>query len=460
MSRTGKHALILGASMSGLLAARTLSDFYDKVTIVERDLMPSGPAHRSGVPHDVQPHLLLARGSQILADLFPGFTDDLDAAGVPAWKDGDLAKFAWSIGGHLLTRSGRLRDPAGLQIYFPSRPLLEHLVFKRIQKVRNIFVMDGHDVAEVTFDTNRISGARVVNIDTGDTTAVTADLVVDATGRGSRTPALLEALGYDRPQQDEIVVRLTYTSQFLSIPVSMRPDVHVASFPKPGRPEGYALWRNENDTWVFCVATLGRHTSPSQRADMISHVERIAPRHFVDTVQAAEPLGQPVRYTFPSSRWRRYDKMRNTPDGLVAVGDAICSFNPIYGQGMTVAAIEALTLGRCLREGQRKLPQRFFRSTAKTIGVAWRTAVGSDLALPEVTGRPTVSMRFTGAYLDRVLTAAESDPIVAEQLLRVTGMIDSSSRLLHPAILARVAAARRRPSEGSDASSGYIFSDG
>jgi 2-polyprenyl-6-methoxyphenol hydroxylase-like FAD-dependent oxidoreductase len=353
-----------------------------------------------------------------------------------------------------LTRSGRLRDPAGLSIYFASRPLLEHLVFKRVQKARNIFVMDGHDVAEVTFDTNRISGARVVNIGTGDTTAVTVDLVVDAAGRGSRTPAPLEALGHGRPQQDEIVVRLTYTSQFLSIPVSMRPDVHIGRFQSRddqkvmpcGRMRiihGYSAWLH----WE-------RHPSPSQRGDMISHVERIAPPDFVDTVRVAEPLGEPVRYTFPSSRWRRYDKMRNAPDGLLAVGDAICSLDPVYGQGMPVAAIEAL------RDGQRKLPQRFFRSTAKTIGVAWRMAVGSDLALPEVTGRPTVSMRFTGAYLDRVLTAAESDPIVAEQLLRVTGMIDSSSPVLHPAILARVATARRRPSERNGAASGYIFSDG
>ncbi len=463
MSRTGTHALILGASMSGLLAARTLSDFYDQITLVERDRLLSEPVRRGGVPHSMQPHLLLVRGSNILEDLFPGFTDDLDAAGVPAWKDGDFAKFAWSIGGHVLTRSGRLREPTELSIYFPSRPLLEHLVYKRIQAIGNIRVMDGHDAAELTRDANhsRISGATVVNIDTGDTTAVTADLVVDATGRGSRTPALLETLGYGRPQQIEVVVRLTYTSLPLSIPANMRPDVHIASFPKPGRPKGYALWQNENDTRIFCVATLGKHPPLSQRTDMISLIEEFAPRQFVDTVQAAEPLGTPVRYTFPSNRWRRYDKMRNTPDGLLVVGDAICSFNPVYGQGMTVAAIEALTLGHCLRDGQHRLPKRFFRATGKTIGVAWRTAVGSDLALPEITGRRSVSMRSSSVYLDQVLTAAESDPIVAEQLLRVTGMIDSSSSLLRPSILARVAMARRRRhSDVSRAPSEYIFSDG
>ena len=456
MSGTGKHAVVLGASMSGLLVARTLSDFYDEVTLVERDRLPSEPAHRSGVPHDVQPHLLLARGLQTLEELFPGFTDDLDIAGAPAWKDGDLAKFAWSIGGHVLTRSGRLREPTTLTIYFPSRPLLEHLVYERVQKIPNVSVMERQDVAEVNWDTNhnRISGATVVDIDTGDRYALTADLVVDATGRASRTPVLMEGLGYGRPRQDEVVVRLTYTSLALTIPASMRPDVHIASFPKPGRPTGYALWQNENDKWIFCVAAMGRHISLRGLDDMISLIESFAPPRFVETVRAAEPLGSPVRYTFPSSRWRRYDKMRKTPDGLLVVGDAICSFNPVYGQGMTVAAIEAVILGQCLRDGPDKLPRRFFRATGKTIGLAWQTAVGSDLALPEVTGRRTVSMRSSSVYLDRVLTAAESDPIVAEQLLRVTGMIDASSRLLRPAILARVATARRRwQSKGSCASS-------
>jgi 2-polyprenyl-6-methoxyphenol hydroxylase-like FAD-dependent oxidoreductase len=164
----------------------------------------------------------------------------------------------------------------------------------------------------------------------------------------------------------------------------------------------------------------------------------------VAAVRAAERIGELTRYHVPSSRWRRYDKMRRFPQGLLTVGDAICSFNPIYGQGMTVAALEALTLRDCLRRGQRDLPQRFFRASAKPIGSAWRTAVGSDLALPEVVGPRSMSMRITNAYLERVLSAAETDPVVAEQFLRVIGMIDPPTGLMGPSAAIRIAKARYR----------------
>ncbi|HSS24687.1 MAG TPA: hypothetical protein VLL82_09870 [Mycobacterium sp.] len=138
--------------------------------------------------------------------------------------------------------------------------------------------------------------------------------------------------------------------------------------------------------------------------------------------------------------------MRRTPDGLVVVGDAVCSFNPIYGQGMTLAAIEATVLRDCLRRGDGGLPRRFFRASAREVRVAWQTAVGSDLNLPEVVGPRPISMRITNAFLEQVLTAVEVDPVVAGQFMRITGMLDSPARLLRPSILLRVMRARGRRS--------------
>ena len=155
---------------------------------------------------------------------------------------------------------------------------------------------------------------------------------------------------------------------------------------------------------------------------------------------------------FPSNRWRRYDKMRRTPQGLLVFGDAICSFNPIYGQGMTIAAVEAMVLRDCLLRGERNLPRRFFRASARKVRVAWQTAVGSDLALPEVAGPRPLSMRITNAYLDRVMTAAETDPVVAQQFLQFIGMIDSPARLLRPSIMLRLARTNRRRHTGAQCS--------
>jgi 2-polyprenyl-6-methoxyphenol hydroxylase-like FAD-dependent oxidoreductase len=166
----------------------------------------------------------------------------------------------------------------------------------------------------------------------------------------------------------------------------------------------------------------------------------------LEALRVAEPLGAVVHHRVPSNRWRRYDKMRHTPEGLLVVGDAVASFNPIYGQGMTVAAIEATVLHDCLLRGDHGLARRFFRASARHIRVAWQTAVGSDLALPEVQGPRPLSMRVSNAFLERVLTAVEVDLVVAGQFLRVTGMVDPPARLLRPSILRRVMRARSRRS--------------
>jgi len=146
-----------------------------------------------------------------------------------------------------------------------------------------------------------------------------------------------------------------------------------------------------------------------------------------------------VQHRMPSSQWRRYDKMRRFPDGLLVCGDAFCSFNPIYGQGMSVAALDAVALQETLQRGATNLPRRYFRAAAKAIGVAWQIAAGSDLAFPEVEGRRTTAMRVSNRFVEWVLTACESDIQVVNQFFRVTGLVDPPARLLSPPFIARVA---------------------
>jgi 2-polyprenyl-6-methoxyphenol hydroxylase-like FAD-dependent oxidoreductase len=449
MTKLGEHAVVLGASMGGLLAARVLADFYETVTVVERDVLPETSANRRGVPQGRHVHLLLGRGSQVLDELFPGFLDELVAAGAPSF-DGDMSKLYLSNGGHLFPRSGRAKD---VPFFLPSRPLLESHVRRRVRAVANVTVLDGHDVVELTSTPprDRVTGALVRARPDGGERVLGADLVVDAMGRGARTPAFLEGLGYGCPVEDHLGMRLAYSSQLLRIPPGMLNELMVIIGPVPGRPTGMALFGNENNTWMFSVIGMVGREPPDELAEMLAFVEDFAPAHVLAAIRAGEPLAEVARYRMPSSQWRRYDKMRRFPAGLLVFGDAICSFNPVYGQGMTVAALEALALQRCLRRGEDGLARRHFRATAKAVGVAWQMATGADLSLPEVEGPRPLPVRIANNYVDRVLAAAESDIVVAEQFARVIAFLDPPTSLFHPALIARVATTNLRRRKGDHA---------
>ena len=438
----GERAVVLGASMGGLLAARVLADFFRTVTVIERDELPDDPVNRRGVPQGRHVHSLLARGAQILEELFPGFLDELVAAGAPVWDDGELSKVYVSFSGHELPRSGTVAgDHQAMAIHMPSRPLLECHVRRRLRALENVTIHGGQDVAELTAaaDGSRVTGVRVVNRAGGAQQELPADLVVDAMGRGAHTPPLLEKLGYGRPIEDHIVTHTTYVSQSQRIPPGTLQEMLFLINPAPGRPTGMSLSGYEHDTWIFTVFGMVGHEPPRDLAGMLSFAEDYAPAHVLAAVRTGEPLGPVVEHRMPSSQWRRYDKMRRFPGGLVVCGDAICSFNPIYGQGMSVAALDAVALRDCVRRGVTDLPRRYFRAAAKAIGVAWQTGPTSDLAFPEVQGRRTPSMRVTSRLVDLVLTACESDAVVATQFFKVAWLLDSPIRLLRPSFLYRVA---------------------
>lgn len=453
MNRCGSHAVVLGASMGGLLTARVLADFYDRVTVVERDVLPTDPVNRRGVPQGRLIHVCLARLTEVLDELFPGFRDDLVAAGVTSWDDGDFSKLCWSIGGHQMVRSGKSAEAP--HILSPSRPVLEWNVRRRVCAIANVRFLEGHDVVGLTAtpDHAGVTGARVVSRADNREMVLEADLVIDGTGRGSRSPVFLEQLGYKRPREDEVTVQLAYACQLVRIAPGAVKEHMIATFPAPGRPRMFAMIAYENDSWMIGAGTMAGIEPPRDYAEILEYTKELAPKHVSEALRTAEPLADVVHHRVPSNRWRRYDKLRRRPDGFLVVGDAVCSFNPIYGQGMTVAAIEAIVLRDCLRRGGRDLTRRFSRIAAANIRVAWQTAVGSDLALPEVQGPRPMWMRISNAGLERVMTATESDPVVAGQFMRVTAMSDPPIRLLRPAIILRVMQAqyrRRRQAEPAD----------
>jgi 2-polyprenyl-6-methoxyphenol hydroxylase-like FAD-dependent oxidoreductase len=433
----GKHALVLGASMAGLLAARVLSDFYDRVTVVERDTLPAGAEQRRGVPQGLHVHGLLAAGAQSLNIIFPGILDELVRDGATMVRFDD-AEAVWQIAaGHDLRFTSCDRS-SELIAYQSTRPFLESHVRGRLRSCASIAILEGHDVVALASTAGQVTGARVAGrVDHGHQT-LEADLVVDAMGRGSRTPLFLDDLGYGRPDEDSITMKLAYVSRLFHIPAPAPAEKLFLRSPEPNRPTGMALAKLENDIWILTVGGMVGRTAPTDWAEMMTFAGELAPPSILDILRRARPLEEPSRFRYPASQWRHYERMRRFPPGLLVLGDALCSFNPVYGQGMSVAALEALALRECLRDSDVALSRRFFREATKPVSVAWNLTAGADLALPEVPGRRTASIRTSAWYTEKLLTAATTDRVVASQFLRVTNLLDPPSRLMTPSILRRV----------------------
>jgi 2-polyprenyl-6-methoxyphenol hydroxylase-like FAD-dependent oxidoreductase len=451
--KIGDHAVVLGAGMAGLLAARVLAEAYGRVTVVERDPLPDAAEHRRGVPHGRHAHLLVSRGTQILDELFPGLLDDLTAGGVPMVRD--FAEFHFSPVGHLLRLQG---SPAQPFICQASRPYLEAHVRARVRTLPTVEILDRCEVVGLATSParDRVTGVRILRRRGADRAeeSVEADLVVDATGRGGRVPAWLMTLGYDPPPEEQLTIQLKYATRHLRLrPRAMGGRKVVAVGAEPGRPTGFVLFAQEEDRWILTVIGYDRHHPPTDPDAFLAFVENIAPPGIFAAIRDAEPLDGIVAYRFPANVRRRYERLRRFPAGLLVLGDAICSSNPAYAVGMSVAALQAAVLRDTLASGDRDLARRFFRAVAKPVNMAWQMTIGSDLALPEVRGPRPLPVRVINAYLNRVLTAAEHDQVVAEQFLRVASLQDPASRLFRPSIALRVLLGnlRRRPTPTIDA---------
>ena len=431
----GERAVVLGASMAGLLAAKVLSDSYGQVTVIDRDELPEASTHRRGVPHGRHIHGLLARGQQALEELFPGLTAELVAHGVPA---GDMqADTRLFFSGHRLRQA-----PAGLVVLCASRPVLEGRVRARVRALPNVRLVDRCDVVGLatTPDRRRVTGARLLRRADGSAEeALGADLVVDATGRGARTPAWLEALGYPRPEREQVRVGLGYASRIYRLPPdALGGDLAVLHAATPPHPRAGALQVLEGDRWMVTLAgILGDHP-PTDPVGFLDFARSLRFPDIYQAVRDAEPLDDPVAFRFPASVRHRYEKLDRFPGGLLVMGDAVASFNPIYGQGMSVAALEALALRRHLEHGTAPRPRNWFRELARVVDVPWDIAAGGDLVFPGVQGRRTAKVRLVNAYLARLHAAAAHDADLAGAFLRVAGLVAPPGSLLRPGVAARV----------------------
>ncbi|WP_394847977.1 FAD-dependent monooxygenase [Pendulispora brunnea] len=441
------HAIVVGGSLSGMLAARVLSEHFAEVTVIERDALHDGPEPRKAVPHGRHAHGLLSRGWQVFASLFPGLEEELREAGA-TWMDMG-AEFRQY---HL----GRFKTPfpSGVCAPFMSRPLLEWRVARRTMALPNVKVLAPCEVAELvaTGDGGAIAGVKVRRDGAGDE-LLHAELVVDASGRGSRLPRWLKSLGYPAPEQCEVRMHVGYATRVYSRmgERGKRAPEWKGLFVLPRCPakRGGMVIPIEGDRWmVTLIGWLYDHPAGDEKG-FLDFARSLPVPDLFRTIESLAPLGDIAQYKVPSNQRRHYERLAHFPEGLAVMGDAICSLNPIYGQGITISALHALVLDACLEKQRRGGCLRGFSHAlrdemAKIVDIAWQGATREDMRYPEVEGTRPADMDFMHAYMDRVHATAIRDPDVARRILQVVHMLEPPSTLLSPDILTRVVAAEPR----------------
>ena len=440
MAHLGRHAIVIGASMGGLLAARALADHYDEVTVLERDTLPEAHEPRKGVPQGRHAHGLLARGREVLDQLFPGLSEEMVAQGAVY---GDVVdEVLWFNHGVYL-----LNAPSALLGLLVSRPMLEDGVRRRLQQLANVRLLEHSDALEPVFDRvgSRVTGLRVqAQRDSGGVETISADLVVDASGRGSHSPAWLDALGYAKPREEGVQVRIGYMTRLYRRRPEHLPGKQavVMAGCRPGWRFGVIL-AQEDDRWIVTLGGYLGDRPPADEAGYIEFARSLPKPEIFEVIKDADSLTPLAPYQFSANLRRHYEELRRFPEGLLVFGDALCSFNPVYGQGMTVACTEALALRECLVAGSQGIARRFFQAASKLIDIPWQMAVGSDLQHPAVPGKRTPQVRFINWYLAKLFQAAQHDTVLAKRFLEVANLMKQPPSLMEPRIALRVWKGRR-----------------
>jgi flavin-dependent dehydrogenase len=438
--------VVVGGSLAGMLAARVLSDHFDRVTLVERDRFPETPAARKGLPQGRHAHGLLERGRDTLIRLLPGLTGDLVRAGAA------LLDF---------TRDVAWLSPAGWYVQFPghlrllaaSRDLIDWVVRGRVAALPNVRIRQGADVAGLIREPGgaRVAGVRLRSraaddeVDYGGA-ELAADLVIVADGRNSRLPAWLAAVGYEPPAETVVNSFQGYASRLYRSPAEFASDwkgLYIQQAP-PDDPRGGIVVPVEGGRWLVSLLGGDGDYPPTHEAGFLAFARSLRSPALYEAIAAAEPLTPIAGQRATENRLRHYDRLGGFPDGVVALGDAVCAFNPVYGQGMTAAALGAEVLDRWLREElSYRSPGRsrvFQRCLARATAAAWQLSAGADYGFRTTQGPPQGRVaRLMGCYLAAVMRAATTRPWVRRRLSEVLHLLRPPSALFGPGVLARLA---------------------
>lgn len=437
--KTGR-AIVIGGGIAGMLAANVLADHFAQVTIVERDQLPTEPESRKGVPQARHVHAMLLKGKLLLDQRFPGFNEDLEANGA---EEMDLLGDGV---GH--TQYGQfVRFKSGIRIYTCSRDLIEHLIRKRLRHNSRLQLCDEREVDGLlaTGDYTQVIGicTRGRGANQGKEEELYADLIVDASGRESHAPDWLEALGYKRPDETVVNAFLGYATRWYRRPRGLELNwkaMMVRNNPLTKR--GGLIYPVEGERWAVMLNGYERNYPPADEEGFMAFARSLPVREFAEALQAAEPISPIYSYRRTESRWRHYERLARWPRGFIVLGDAVCALNPVYGQGMTAAALAAEALDDQLkaRWGKPGMARSFQRALARVNRLPWLMATGEDFRYAATEGvRPGPLSRPFQRYIGTVIELATHSPAISRTFIQVVHLSLPPTALFRAYIVTKVA---------------------
>lgn len=432
----GKRAVVIGGSIAGLVAAGALARHFERVTLIERDDYPETPAPRKGTPQARHVHVLLKQGEAAMERIFPGLFAELVALGGQRVDTAGDARWFY-FGGW------KARFKSGIEMVSQSRALLEWSLHRRVAALGNTELVAGdvHGLEAPTPD--RVRGVHLRRRDARgeDSEALAADLVVDASGRGSRMPHWLEGLGCGAPPESEVKVDVGYASRFYTRSDAPRDWTALLCHPRHPDTRCGVLLPIEDGLWMLTlVGWFGDHP-PAGEAAFLAWTKSLAVTDLYEAVKDAEPVSDVALHRFPSNRRRHFERLPTLPDGLAVLGDAACSFNPVYAQGMATGALGAATLDALLEEengsARAGFSRRFQTRLARVTDSPWLLATGEDFRSPKAEGPRPAFMPLLGWYTARVHELTWRDPFAAKRFLEVMHLVRPPSALFHPRVAFR-----------------------
>ncbi len=429
------HAVVLGSGMAGLAAAGVLAPRFERVTVIERDPVPGEREARKGVPQGRHVHILLKAGENGLSEIFPGLAADLEASGSCRIDFGN--DFGWFHHG-----VWKARHESGITLHMQSRPLLESIVRRRVQGLGNVAFRYGTAAVGLEIADGRAKAVRVQAAGAEETLA--GDLIVDASGRGSQLPRWLESAGYPAPREERLGLDLVYATRvFRAWPDPERPWKALLLYQTPpGEKRVGAIFPIEDGRWTVTLAGFAGDHPPGDEAGFLDFARSLAQPTIYDAIRNpgnAEPLSDIEIFRFPHARWRHFEELKRFPTGLVPLGDTVCSFDPVFGQGMSVAAQGALVLAARLDRDPGMTDVRpFSRALSRRVAVPWLLTSSEDLRYPEVEGRRPFWLPVLQAYTRRVFRLTGSSVFANRRFVRLINLLTGPEILFHPGIVAGV----------------------
>lgn len=435
----GRHAIVVGAGIGGLAAAKALSSSFETITVLERDALPSAPIARSGTPQARQIHVLLRGGLDALSELLPDLETELERAGAVRVRVGSQARL------ELPGFDPFPRRDLGFDYLSMTRPLLEFVARRAVQRESNI-ALNPHCRVTGFLEApgkDAVAGVRYER-GNGQSHELAADLVVDASSRGALTLDFLDRVGLPRPKETEIGIDLRYATAMFEIPSAAPPDWRaVLHRPAAQSGRGGLLVPVENNCWQVNLTHMHGGALPENVGDFIGFARTLRTQTIYAAIKDAVPIGPIYRFVFPCSIRRRFEVLDRFPERLLPLGDVICRFNPAFGQGMSVAVQEAGALKGLieLRSSEphplKRLARSFFAGLPDLLAAPWAVAE-SDFAFERTRGqRPDdFYQRMTfNAALQRL---ASEDASIHKVMSEVTHLLKQSSALRDPEIVSRV----------------------